>query len=357
LKSKKAKERNNMLQSIKKSFKASQNPGEILLIPSIVVFSIISFIVFRSKSAVTLSGDVSIGLMMLISAAAICLFTFTPFYLMGLKERGIKLKIGALVYNCIVLTVAVAITVAMVSFLIISVLNNSFKNLSLDAFVSSAFVGIYSGVLIYLLIPLAKGMNTAIVARLFSIVMVSGIILSMLTNSNPNWWQVNFSYLGWGNGISSISFNLTILMAGLLVIALSSQFTNDLKRSKHIFNKKDVNLNILSLLFIILGIDMASLGLFPYDRAPLVHDILGYSMLIIFGVIVLSLRFIFPKIDKTFLTNSYLTLALIAFCYVLFAFVGYFSLTAFELIGFIITFGWLLMFVRKISAMSKVDQY
>ncbi len=345
-----------MLQAIKKYASSVSNPAELLLIPSILVFTIISYVVFRSKPAITLSGDISIGLMMLISAAVICVFTFTPFYLKGLRQRQINLRLGVLIYNCFVLTIALAITVAMVSFLLISLLNNSFKNLALDAFISSAFVGIYSGVLIYLIIPVAMGMNTAIVARLFSIVMVSGIILSMLTNNNPNWWQVNFSYLGWGSGISSLSFNLTIIMAGLLVIALSTQFTNDLKRSKFIFDKKDVNLNILSLLFIVLGIDMAGLGIFPYDKAPGVHDFLGYSMLIIFGVIVLSLRFIFPKIDKTFLTNSYLTLALIAFCYILFSVVGYFSLTAFELIGFIITFGWLLMFVRKISTMSKVDQ-
>ncbi len=345
-----------MLVKFKKYIFSSQNPAEALLIPSILIFSVVSFIVFRSKQAITLSGDISIGLMILISAAVICIFSFTPFYLYGLKKRKINLPISVLIYNCIVLTIALGITIAMVSFLVISVLNNSFKNVQLDIFISSAFVGVYSGVLLYMVIPVAMGMNTTIVARLFTIVMISGIILSMLTNNNPNWWQVNFSYLGWGNGISSISFNLTIIMAGLLVIALSTQFTNDLKRSKYIFDKKDVNLNLLTLMFIVLGVDMSSLGLFPYDKAPRLHDILGYSMLIIFGVIVLSLRFIFPKIDKTFLTNSYLTLGLLAFCYILFSVVGYLSLTGFELIGFIVTFGWLLMFVKKISLMSKVDQ-
>ena len=344
-----------MLKKIKNSIENAQNPGEALLIPSILLFSVASFIVFRSKPAVSLSGDISIGLMMLIAAAAICLITFTPFYILGLRRRKISIPLGALIYNSVVLTIALGITVAMVSFLVISIFNNSFKSIQLDAFVSSIIVGVYSGVLIYLVVPVAIGMDTTIVARLFTIVMISGIILSMLTNSNPKWWEVNFSYLGWGNGISSISFNLTLILAGLLLIALSTQFTNDLRRSKHIFDKKDVNLNILSLMFIVLGIDMSSLGLFPYDRAPRLHDILGYSMIIIFGIIVISLRFIFPKIDKTFLTNSYVILGLIAFCYFLFSIVGYLSLTAFELIGFITTFGWLLMFIRKISLMSKVS--
>ncbi len=345
-----------MIKTIKRLLDKSQNPAEVFLAPAIVIFSIVSFIVFRNKQVISLSGDISIGLMMLIAAAIICLFSFTPFYIYGLRKRKINLPITALIYNSIVLTVALAITVAMVSFLIISVLNSSFKNVQLDIFISSAIVGIYSGVLLYLVVPVAIGMDTKIVARLFTIVMISGIILSMLTNNNPNWWQVNFSYLGWGNGISSISFNLTIIMAGLLLIAVSSQFTNDLKRSKHIFDKKDVNLNILSLLFIILGVDMSSLGLFPYDRTPRLHDFLGYSMIIIFGVIVVSLRFIFPKIDKTFLTNSYLCLGLIIFCYILFSIVGYLSLTAFELIGFLTTFGWLLMFIRKILYMSNPSE-
>jgi hypothetical membrane protein len=339
----------------KDTIRNSSNPAEVLLIPNILFFSLVSFIVFRSKQAITLSGDISIGLMILISAAVITLFTFTPFYLYGLKKRSIKLPLSSLIYNCIVLTVALGITVAMVSFISISIFNNSFKNIQLDIFISSVLVGIYSGVLLYLIVPVAMGMNTIVVSRIFTVVMISGIILSMLTNNNPNWWQVNFSYLGWGNGISSLSFNLTIIMAGLLVIALSTQFTNDLKRSKYIFDKKDVNLNILSVLFIILGVDMSALGLFPYDKAPRLHDILGYSMLIIFGVIILSLRYIFPRIDKTFLTNSYLTLFFLAFCYVLFSFVGYLSLTGFELIGFLATFGWLLLFVRKVSLMSRVN--
>lgn len=343
-----------MLNKLQETISKSSNPAEVLLIPNIILFSLVSFVVFRSKQAITLQGDISIGLMVLISAAVITILSFTPFYLYGLKKRSIKIPLGSLIYNCIVLTIALSITVAMVSFILISVFNNSFKNIQLDIFISSAMVGIYSGVLLYLIVPVAMGMNTIIVARLFTIVMISGIILSMLTNNNPNWWQVNFSYLGWGNGISSLSFNLTIIMAGLLVIALSTQFTNDLKRSKHIFDKKDVNLNFLTILFIILGVDMSALGLFPYDRMPRLHDFLGYSMLIIFGVIVLSLRYIFPKIDKPFLTNSYLTLFFIAFCYVLFSVVGYLSLTGFELIGFLATFGWLMLFVRKISSMSMV---
>ncbi len=344
-----------MLSKLRSAISKSNNPAEVLLVPNILLFSLVSFIVFRSKQLITLQGDISIGLMVLISAGVITILSFTPFYLYGLRKRSIKLPLGSLIYNCIVLTIALAITVAMVSFIIISVFNNSFKNVQLDIFISSAMVGIYSGVLLYLIVPVAIGMDTIIVARLFTIVMISGIILSMLTNNNPNWWQVNFSYLGWGNGISSLSFNLTIIMAGLLVIALSTQFTNDLKRSKHIFDKKDVNFNILSVLFIILGVDMSALGLFPYDRAPRLHDILGYSMIIIFGVIVLSLKYIFPKIDKAFLTNSYLILFFIALCYILFSVVGYLSLTGFELIGFLSTFGWLLMFVRKISQMSKAD--
>ncbi|MCX6806301.1 MAG: hypothetical protein NTY56_02565 [Patescibacteria group bacterium] len=343
-----------MLKSLKLFLDRTQNPAEILLVPSIIIFSIISFIVFRSKQLITLSGDISIGLMILISAGIISLVCFTPFYLYGLKKRSIKLHLGAIIYNSVVLTIAITVTVAMVSFLTIYVFNSSFKNIQLDIFISSAFVGIYAGVLLYLIIPVAINMSTIIVARLFSIVMISGIILSMITNNNANWWQVNFSYLGWGSGISSLSFNLTIIMAGLLIIALSTQFTNDLRRSEHVFDKRDVNLNLLSLMFIVLGIDMSCLVLFPYDRYPAIHDFLGYSMLIIFGVIILSLKYIFPRIDKTFLTNSYLTLALLAFCYILFALVGYIRLTGFELISFVVTFGWLMMFVRKISQMSQL---
>lgn len=293
---------------------------------------------------------------MLVSAAVITILSFTPFYLYGLRKRKIKLPKSVTIYNCIVLTLAVGITVAMVSFLLISLFNSSFKNIQLDIYVSSLIVGAYSGFLIYIIAPLALNMDTSTVTRLFAIVTFSGIILSALTNNNPNWWQINFSYLGWGNGFSSLSFNLTMILSGLLIIALSTQFTNDLKRSEHVFDKKDVNLNILSILFIILGLQMSALGVFPYDRLPRLHDLLGYSLPFVFGILVLSLRFIFPKIDKAFLTNSYIVLGLMTVCYVLFGIVGYMSLTAFELIAFVITLAWLLMFVNKISKMSKLDR-
>ena len=48
----------------------------------------------------------------------------------------------------------------------------------------------------------------------------------MLTASDPQWWKNNLSALGMTDDISSLAFNLTLIVAGIIVTTLARYATH-----------------------------------------------------------------------------------------------------------------------------------
>lgn len=337
-----------------RSIKSNEKIAESLLLPTIALTGLLWLIVFWNETAVSIIGEGSIGMAVLITGVVLTLLIFPPAYVYGLKKHREKISNKQLVFNIITLTVAVAIMVAMVTVLGAALMNNAFKGLELDKYTSAAIVGLYSGILVYALVPAAIEMNTPKIVRVFSVVMVCGVMLSMLTAGNPQWWQENFSSLGSQTGISAIAFNFTLILSGFILITLCSHLLDDVKHIKSP-KGKEPNIRLLKILFVFIGLCMAGVGFFPYADTPLMHNLSAYSMVLGFGVMIIGLKKILPFIDAAFLTNSLFILGFIAVCYILFTRVGYLNLTAFEMIAFGVTFAWLLMFTRKISSLTKEE--
>lgn len=337
-----------------RSIISNEKIAESLLLPTIAISGLFWLLIFWNETAVKIIGEGSIGMAVLISGVVLTLLLFPPAYVYGLKMHREKISNKQLVFNIVTLTIAVAIMVAMVTVLGVALMNNAFKGLELDKYTSAAIVGLYSGVLVYSLVPSAIEMNTTRVVRVFSVVMVCGVMLSMLTAGNPLWWQENFSSLGSETGISAIAFNFTLILSGFILIVLSSHLLDDLKRIKSPAGQHP-NIRLLKILFIFIGLCMAGVGFFPYAEAPLMHNFSAYAMVLGFGVMIVGLKKILPFIDAAFLTNSFFILGFIAVCYLLFTRVEYLNLTAFEMIAFGTTFAWLLMFTRKISSLTRVQ--
>jgi hypothetical protein len=70
-----------------------------------------------------------------------------------------------------------------------------------------------------------------------------------------------------------------------------------------------------------------------------------------FAALVVGLRWFLPSIDKAFLRLSYFILGAMVVAEILFNFVHYLNLTAFELLAFSLTFVWLVLFLRTINLM------
>ncbi|MDQ5943908.1 MAG: hypothetical protein QG675_676 [Patescibacteria group bacterium] len=336
-----------------RSKKSNENIAESLLVPTILLISLISLIYFRNETAVRLVGPDSIGFITLILGVILSFVLFVPFYIYGLKAKSEKLSRKQLGFNIVTLSVATAIMTILVTAIGVELASQAFKELTLDKYTSSVIVGIYAGLVVYLLVPASINLNTQSIVRIFSVVMVCGMLLSMITSSNPLWWQINFSSLGSIAGPSAKVFNFTLLLSGMVLITMSFHLLDDIRKLMISGSNKSKNarINILKGLFVFIGICMAGVGVFTYAENPLMHNLSAYSMVLGFAIIIIGLKKILPFIDATFLANSYFTLAVIGVCYFLFTRVHYLNLTAFELLAFGITFAWLVLFVRKISSL------
>ena len=325
----------------------SKNIQQALLIPVFLATTLvaITYLTLSNIKLVETSGSNSLGLLLLISVAIINIIFFPIFY--SKKAKSDKLSRKQLIFNIITLTTAVTITAVLIAILFVIFVNSSFKGLALDKYTASAVIGLYSTINIYVLAGFATALDPKSITRLFTLIMFSGIALSMTTSTNPLWWQENFSSLGTKNSLSGDSFNLTLTLSGLLIIVLASHIVKIVSSDKRLIK---TNTRMLRNIFIALGICIAGVGFFPYDLSPLMHNLSAYSTVLVFAVLIVFIKKIIPSIDRVFQVNSIFLLGFIFFCYWLFVGVSYLNLTAFEIIAFSITFLWLIMFVNYLES-------
>lgn len=337
-----------------RSIKSNEKIAESLLLPTVLVVSLISFVIFRNETAVRLVGPGSIGFVTLAVGIVLSFVFFIPFYIYGLNIKKETLSKKQLVFNVVTLSIATAVMTLLVTAVGVTLISQAFKELTLDKYISSIIVGVYAGLVVYLLIPSSINLNTQSIVRIFSVVMICGMLMSMITSSDPLWWEINFSSLGSLSGPSAKVFNFTLLLSGMVLITMSFHLLDDIKKLlSSSVKSKNARINVLKVLFVFIGICMAGVGIFTYAQDPLMHNLSAYSMVLGFAVMIIGLKKILPFIDPTFLANSYFTLVIIGVCYYLFTRVHYLNLTAFELIAFGITFAWLVLFVRKITSLEK----
>jgi hypothetical protein len=106
----------------------------------------------------------------------------------------------------------------------------------------------------------------------------------------------------------------------------------------------------ISTLFIVMGIMLACVGLFPLTVSVLLHNISAAGMTLAFLGLLIGSPFVLRGMPWTFFAVTGGFLAAMIGSIILFAVTGYFNLTFFELVVFIIIFGWIATFIRFLSA-------
>lgn len=300
-----------------------------------------------------LFGGKSIGLIASIVATSCSLIAFFIGNV-GQYPLDPKLTVVARVRNAFTKT-ALAFTHAAIVFLMTTagyfIFSDAFKGLWLDPMISSFLVASTVSIATYIVYLAAVQITTLRVSTVLAIFLATGVITSMITTENPYWWQLHFSSLGADNTRSSTAFNLTLIIAGLVAVALSDFIASDFRHLKKADDRyqKD-RANIIRVAIAVMGVCLAFVGIFVYNVHPALHVGSAVGMAFIFMGMAAFSPLLMPSFSRAFIGMTYGFLAALVVSIWLYVGIGYFTLTAFELMAFGVIFTWLVVFIRQIAA-------
>lgn len=320
--------------------------------------AIISFFVFiltcrfYRHSLIPLDGDYSIATAVILCGTVCGTLSFAAAFIsQKVRKSGPARMLGW--RSLIPLVLAVAMIIAITSMAVFWILGQMFKGVAFDPYTAGALVFLCVAVIDYLVINLASTLLPGIITNLMTVEIVGGVGFSMLTNSSKHWWRHNFSFLGTYANNSSWQFNITLIFTGLLMMMLVDYLFVNL--SQHY---KGWGIKLLRGLLYALAATMGAIGVFPNNpRFHILHDRISMWLVYIILILIVMVRWILPEVTKQFLRLSYIIGGILAFYYLVFKLANYLSLTAFELITFMLAFAWILLLLEYIENLVQNNVY
>ncbi len=231
-----------------------------------------------------------------------------------------------------------------------AVLARCFIGVQLNGFWTTVLLAVTAGIAAWLTYLSASRITTQRLTSLLVSFIAIGTIAAMLTTSDPKWWEYHFSQLGTFNDLSSFLFNGTLIAGGLLVTTFTLYVGHDLRG----IGESPRGTRIVTTALAIMGIMLACVGIFPVDVNMLLHNLSASGMALMFLVLLIGGPWIVRRMPRAYFLSAWAFLAALVASIVLFA-VGYFGLTAFEIIVFALIFGWLAVFIRFMGVADQPE--
>ncbi|MDR6969842.1 DUF998 domain-containing protein [Leifsonia shinshuensis] len=252
------------------------------------------------------------------------------------------------VFDTIVIGIAHGI-IALLGWLALgAVLADGFTDATVYAVSATALAGVAVGVTAYAVFLSATRIDLMRLSTVLAVFAIVGIIAAMLSAPDPHWWQYHLSALGMSNTVSSLTFNLTLIVAGLMMAAIA-RYATDLTGVEP---EQRPRLLRVRVCLILIGVLLAGVGLFPLDVSQILHNVSAVGMLIAFALLVFWVRPALPGAPRSFFVFGYVSFGVIVLVAVFFV-TGYYVLTATELVAGVIVFGWLTVFLRVSGAGAR----
>jgi hypothetical membrane protein len=182
-----------------------------------------------------------------------------------------------------------------------------------------------------------------LLSLVLAVFLVVGALASMLSSSDPQWWQKNLSALGITNDVSSLAFNLTLIIAGAIVTIIARYGTASLPTSTPLDLR---HRNLVRVSLALIGVLLACVGIFPVSEFFVLHNTVATGMAVVYAVVVFALPRWVPSMPKVFVILGYVYVAVTVLLGIFFA-VGYYNLTAVELVAGVLIFSWIILFLRN----------
>jgi hypothetical membrane protein len=256
-------------------------------------------------------------------------------------------------------TISVVIVHTVLAFLatyaLYRVLALGFIGLPVIVFWAVVLMTVTLGLTAYIAYLSVSRMTTQRMSSLLMAFIVIGTLTAMVTTPDPQWWMVHFSQLGTFDNLSSWVFNGTLIAGGLLVTTFAVYIANDMSALTeagvltHPHGAK-----VVPALFVVMGVMLACVGIFPVDVNLALHNLSASGMAAMFLVLLISGPILLRGMPRTYFVSSWAFLGATLLSVILFVpAVGYFSLTAFEIIVFALIFGWIAVFIRFLGVTGQ----
>jgi len=269
------------------------------------------------------------------------------------QEWRQKLPSWKFTVNTISVVIVHAGLAFVVTYALFRVLALGFIGIPIVPFWSVVLMAVTLGLTTWIVYLSVSRMTTQRMASLLMLFVVVGTLTAMVTTPDPEWWQVHFSQLGTFGDLSSWVFNGTLIAGGLLVTTFGVYIANDMEAlAERGVLTSPTGPRTVPVLFVVMGIMLACVGIFPVDVALWLHNLSASGMAVMFLALLIGGPKYFAGMPRTYFVASWAFLGALVISVVLFV-VQYFSLTAFEIIVFALIFGWIAVFIRFLGVAGQ----
>ncbi|MBM7503029.1 DUF998 domain-containing protein [Agromyces aurantiacus] len=249
-----------------------------------------------------------------------------------------------------------AIIAAILAVVTFAMLQRSFEGLVVDGLTATGATAASAGLSGYWIYLSVSSITTNRLATLLVFFMASATLASMATAQDPQWWEYHFSQLGTADDFSSSLFNLALIVAGGFVTTFAIYVHRDLTTLvrqgvlAHAWAPR-----FISVVFIVMGVMLAGVGLFPLNVSIALHNSCAIGMSLSFLALLVTSPWTLKGMPARFFWFCAGGAVLLLGGALLFEPVGYYNLTAFELLAFATIFGWISVFIRFVNALAERD--
>ena len=225
-------------------------------------------------------------------------------------------------------------------------LERSFQGAVVFPVSAAMLAGVAVAVTAYAVFLSAIHLTPMLLSVVLVVFLVVGCFTSMLSATDPLWWQKNLSTLGISDDVSALAFNLTLIIAGVIITVIAHYATAAIPANGP---TEERGRGFVRGALALMGVFLAFVGMLPVDRFLTAHSLFASGMAVIFVVLTLGLGRFVPSMPRVFVLLGYVFVAVIVMLAVLYV-TGYYNLTAVELIAFVLIFSWLVVFLRNTAA-------
>lgn len=313
--------------------------------------AVVAAVLFWGRE-LTISGHGSIGAFVSISGAVAAAGAFTLSRL--IVQRAADDKSAASVRYRWFDLVALAVghgAIALLGWIgIAAILERSFPGATLYSSPAVVLAAAATALSAYVAFLSGANLSARQLSLVLAVFLVVGMTTAMLSSQDPQWWQLNLSALGITHDVSSLTFNLTLIISGVMITTIARFGTAPLPAGTAVDRRKRT---VVRVLFVLIGVLLACVGIFPVDRFFLLHNTVATGMAVAYAALVIALPWLIPQMPKTFLALGYVYVAATVVLGILFA-VGSYNLTAVELVSALMIFSWIIIFLRNVQTVGAI---